>query len=276
MNNIYYGSDLHLEFEKGKNHSVKIPCGKVLILAGDTCTPNNISSNNQYLLFKDFFKEISEKFEKIIMILGNHCYYSGFFEDTYQKVKEFVVEFPNIHILQNEYLEIDDVILYGTTLWTDLKNSDPLVIHDVKRELNDYGYIKRKNISNIRSYKNQTKLLPNDTVYENKLATLKLEDFINSYDKNKKLIIISHHQPVYFREDRTRNLTSYGYYNTQLDNIVLDNELIWVAGHIHRRIIRKLEKSFILTNARGYINYEKMSETFEFKTISESIIYKGL
>jgi len=67
---IQYISDLHLEYY----HNLKIPsifrriiesAGNILILAGDIGYP----SEKHYT---DFIQFISDKYEKIFLILGNH------------------------------------------------------------------------------------------------------------------------------------------------------------------------------------------------------------
>ena len=90
---IQYISDLHLEHY----HNLKIPSifrriiesvGDILILAGDIGYP----SEKHYT---DFIQFISDKYEKIFLILGNHEYYKTHLNPV-KVILEIIKPFKNI------------------------------------------------------------------------------------------------------------------------------------------------------------------------------------
>ena len=114
-------SDLHLEFGLGPIKKCVDIClknrTKYTILAGDITN----FKQREHCLTK-LVTELKPLTDKIIYILGNHEYYElgqtkasdvkGVYNDLSKKL--------GIHFLEDESLETDDFIFYGTTLWSKL------------------------------------------------------------------------------------------------------------------------------------------------------------
>jgi predicted phosphodiesterase len=54
----------------------------------------------------------------IIYILGNHEYYGGSYPATLLKIKQKALG-TNVHVLENECVDIDGIRFHGATMWTD-------------------------------------------------------------------------------------------------------------------------------------------------------------
>ena len=61
----------------------------------------------------------------VIYVLGNHEFYGQKIPKLISDIKE-VAQGTNIHVLENNSVEIGDVVFLGATLWTDFRlNGDP-------------------------------------------------------------------------------------------------------------------------------------------------------
>lgn len=124
-------SDLHQEF--GLSEQSFDNAGRV-ILAGDV----NLGTKGI-----DWIKEkIPNK--TIIYVLGNHEYYKGSYPKTLNKIKA-ATEGSNIHVLENSYIDIENVRFHGCTLWTDFSIFGNPVEYGMicQPRMNDYKMIKR-------------------------------------------------------------------------------------------------------------------------------------
>lgn len=267
---IYFGSDLHLEFEKGSKHTLKVPEGDLLLLAGDVYTPHSTEKNHEKV-WKSFFKEVSEKFDQVIYILGNHEHYGGHFYETLDVVKEDLKDFANIRVLNNQWFEYNGLLIFGSTFWTDIRGGDPQIMWNVQRGMNDYSEI----IIGWDSYGPHTKrkvlLRAEDTINENKYARNALFEFITeAEDKELFPLIVTHQQPDWacVEEFYRHSDLSYAYANTGLEGFLCDfPQNIWICGHMHKKDQLQLGNSTVLTNTRGYVGYEGGTHRFEFQLI---------
>lgn len=265
---IFYGSDLHLEFEKNPEHSIRyIPNGDLLLLAGDIFTPWDKSLFHSDLV-RGFFSEITEKFDQVILIAGNHEHYNGRFIETDDKIRSIVRDFENIKFLNDEFFQYGDILIFGSTFWTDFRDSHPEIMWDVRRNMNDFSQI----LYSVDAGR-KVKLVPADLVNANHYAREQYNKFLQIIsEQNLKGIVLSHHHPSFdcvMNEYRMKTL-SYAFANTGLDDILYDGpKHIWVCGHMHKRDVVSVGKTNIYTNARGYIGYEshKFVSEFEFKQL---------
>jgi len=129
-------SDLHLEFANNREwikQNPLIPKGDILIIAGDTF----------YLERKyedlDFIKKVSDEFESVFLIPGNHEYYGGFdisnaLESTYREIKE------NVLMINNNKIEIKGIDFIFSTMWSKIQRN----ISEVMTGMMDFRKIKFK------------------------------------------------------------------------------------------------------------------------------------
>ena len=111
---IHLLSDLHLEFAPFDLPAVD---ADVVVLAGDVHTGRNG--------LKWIRSAIPET--PVIYVLGNHEFYG----QTLPKLTDELqveAEGANVHVLENDRIEIAGVTFLGATLWTDFAvNGDPVI-----------------------------------------------------------------------------------------------------------------------------------------------------
>jgi len=243
-------SDLHLEFQT-LNTSFDLPVEgnekeQTLILAGDIAP---INKN----LIGDFIQDMCDRFERIVMIAGNHeYYYKGSVLNSNSILKEYEADYSNFQFLQNEVLLLDDVIIMGATMWTDLNDSNPLDMNNAQCGMNDFVHIK---------YDKQPFVAAN-WVAENLITRDFLWDTLDAFkDDKRKKIVISHHLPSFKSiSDRFYDLRSaavnYAYASDNMDEWIKMTDL-WIHGHTHVSMDYEHENCRVVCNPRGYVNYEE-------------------
>jgi predicted phosphodiesterase len=95
-------SDLHQEFGITDFNFSK---ADVIVLAGDV----SVGTKGIDWIIKNAMGK------PVIYVLGNHEYYKGSYPKTLNKIKE-ATKGSNIHVLENESIEIDGIIFHGATL----------------------------------------------------------------------------------------------------------------------------------------------------------------
>ena len=127
-------SDLHLEFSGIELKNTQD--ADVLILSGDVTIAEDlhdhkIGSEDQpsfgisglshrqemALRTRNFFKQVSNEFENVIYVAGNHEFYGGRWNASLDHLREETSRFSNIHFLERSSVKIDNVTFVGGTLW---------------------------------------------------------------------------------------------------------------------------------------------------------------
>ena len=232
MSVIHYTGDLHLEFNPPLNIFEDIG-GDILILAGDIIDGKLKGLN--------ILEYIASKYNHVIMIMGNHEHYKGKFTLTYSKLKANLPS--NIHLLQNEVIEIDGQRFLGCTLWSWMNEVDS---YFAKVRMNDYRVVRTgpKHEPWLR------KLSPMDTISDHMQSALWLEGSVREGD-----IVITHHAPS-FKSCNT-DYEGNTAYATDLSDIILDNKpKYWIHSHLHDRVCYKIGDTTILSNPYGYYEHE--------------------
>ena len=239
---IQYASDLHLEFQNESEFQILKhfrwilePVAPILVLAGD------ISTHDAVLLPR-FLVYVATSYTHVFWIMGNHEYYSSDklpMSKILQKLRDMCPD--NVHILDNEVFDLENIRFVGTTLWSKIAEED---WEEVQYYLNDYRQIRLDN-----GYP----LCPSVTVrkyYENLRF---LQQVIDSAE-DKKLVIISHHSPI-------AKGTSLAEYEGRVTNqcyasdVVLDDKgkiALWIYGHTHHNARIQKGSYEVVSNQLGY------------------------
>jgi Icc-related predicted phosphoesterase len=230
-------SDIHLEFDP--YYDIAPTDADVLVIAGDVCEVGNIE------LFESFFSDISDKFQHIFYVLGNHEYYNSEYFDTQTKAKEILDPFPNVHVLDNSVFELDDILFIGTTLWTDFNAGSPIAMQEANHNMMDFRI--------IRHGENQL------TVDDIKAVNKNCRTFLlGSVQTDRKVVIITHHLPDMvcvndkWKQPHTMQL-NYAFANTGLlDSILNQNPVLWIFGHTHDKVDMVVQNTRLVCNPKGY------------------------
>lgn len=282
-------SDVHLEFG---DLVLENPGVDVLILSGDICVAKDLMEHDAHGIvsfgkserYHKFFQNCSEKFPHVIYVAGNHEHYHGDFKYTYSDLKKFLGYLPNLHILDRETFELDDVVFVGGTLWTDMNKEDPLTLHGIRRMMNDFRCVENSNREvNYKTFDDIEN--PDKPTFRTRSATFCPEDAVEDHKKMldyirvvyegmppwKEMVVVGHHTPSHtschprYKDDQLMN----GGYHSDLSEFILDRPGIklWTHGHTHELFDYKIGDTRIVCNPRGYIGYEDMADTFELKVI---------
>jgi predicted MPP superfamily phosphohydrolase len=222
-----YFSDIHTEeYKSNPNKLIKIQqrikvCAPYLILAGDIGDP---FSN----IYKDFIIFLSNLFEHIFIICGNHEYYTRKNNDTdwmttvHNEIRTFTSTLENVTFLENEVFHISntDISIFGATFWTDIKDDDENII----KYIADYNFI------------------PNFTIKKTKdlhqFSCQKLQETLDLFPE-RKFVVISHHLPSYSLIDTKYLLAVPSLICAFASDINISNNkqiIAWIAGHTHTAI----------------------------------------
>nr|QZX43025.2 calcineurin phosphoesterase [Mimivirus sp.] len=147
MRILRYVSDLHLEMLR----TIEIP--KIMSLWNTKMDKNDenylalvgdIGNPFQSNLY-NFFEKISPKYDKIFYVPGNHEYYNINKSNSYSieefqiKISEICQQFDNIILMDNNCIDLGDIIIIGSTLWSHIPD---IKSNEIMCAINDYRYIK--------------------------------------------------------------------------------------------------------------------------------------
>jgi hypothetical protein len=111
---IHILSDLHLEFAPFEVNDVG---AEVVVFAGDIHTGKN---GIKWILQATVDRPA-------VYVLGNHEFYGQKIPKLISEIKE-AAQGTNVHVLENDKVEIGEVVFLGATLWTDFTlNGDPVL-----------------------------------------------------------------------------------------------------------------------------------------------------
>lgn len=240
-------SDIHLEFCQDGHGIPDLGSGDVLILGGDILCAKHFTKNGPLKkIYSDFLNKCVQNFEHVIYLNGNHEHYSLNYNKTFEILKEHLPE--EIHLLENEFVKIQDTIFLCCTLWTDFFNEDPIEMLDASRFMSDYNA--------IRIDSTYRKLRPEDTLYFHKKSRKFLEEKVEEF-KDYKIWICTHHAPSYQSiHEKYKNDSLNGAFASNLDDFIINNPQIkcFSHGHTHESFDYMIGECRVLCNPRGYYN----------------------
>ena len=232
-------SDLHLEFPDNR-HWLKenplIPKGEILIIAGDTYY---LERNFKKL---DFINQVSDEFEQVYLIPGNHEYYGGYdistaLGTTQMKIKE------NVTLLNNAVVEQGGVQLIFSTFWSLIQRN----IYPIVSGMADFKLIKFGNEKFTVDHFNELHKKAFEFVQE-------------AVQKAGKKVVITHHLPSNLcNVEEFKNSTINEAFCVEKTNFILDHAIdYWIYGHSHRnKKDFQIGNTTMLTNQLGYVGWNE-------------------
>jgi predicted phosphodiesterase len=263
-------SDLHLEFA-----GMELPGGDILLLAGDILVARYLQERRTdseakklKKRAKEFFNEQCSKYNQVYYIAGNHEHYSGIFDETFDILRDYIVD-TNVKFLENELVSLnDDWNLFAATLWTDYNNNDFWAKNTADNSLNDHRLIKKvkPHYDNHNRSEDSVGYFHPDDAYEEHLKTIKVLDVIlrERRNINKNTIVMTHHAPTYksvhpryFGDD-----LNHAYCSNLSETIMAHKNIkYWFHGHTHDSHDYMVDKCRVICNPRGYARNGSISSS---------------
>jgi Icc-related predicted phosphoesterase len=265
-------------------------------LSGDICTAKQFKHKpKERMMVKDFFQRCAFQFPHVVYVMGNHEHYDFDIAHTYDRLKNELLPFDNIHLLEKETWEHNGITFVGGTLWTDMNKNDSLTLWHTGQRMNDFQLITNSNrkthhknvvyaknpengsplrddngelvIERVDHYEKSSRWSPQDSVEDH----TKMLDYINitTQDKTKSYVVVGHHAPSalsiaeWFKHDTLMN----GAFHSDLSEFIMDRPQIkmWTHGHMHNSSDYMMGETRVVCNPRGYIGYEQQAKEFQLK-----------
>ena len=226
-------SDLHLEFG-----TVRIPKtdADVVILAGDI----HLGREGRKWARRHFADK------HVIYVLGNHEFYRHSIPALTQNLKQ-ESDGSQIHVLENDTLQLDGLTFLGCTLWTDFKLNDDsgTAMRFAEDTISDYSVVDFDQENRVLRAKDTARM------HEESLAWLKAQ--LPKHDPSRT-VVVTHHGPS------PRSIPAHHAssplnpaFVSKLDALVETSDVpLWVHGHTHHNVDYKIGSTRVLSNQRGY------------------------
>ena len=171
---FYVLSDLHLEFAPFTPPPVETDA---VILAGDIHTGHH---GVRWALAT--FPNVP-----VIYVLGNHEFYNQKLQKLLAQLHE-ETQGTNVHLLENEVLQLGEVVILGATLWTDFALHGNPVVAEVTAQtgMNDFR--------RIRTLPQYRRLKAAETRGLHQASLRWLGEQISTR-KGNKIVVVTHHAP---------------------------------------------------------------------------------
>ncbi|KAJ6254987.1 ser/thr protein phosphatase superfamily [Anaeramoeba flamelloides] len=275
---LQIASDLHIEMfyvEKlpSEFSSFVKPNADFLALLGDIGDPDEESYFN-------FLTEMSENFQEVFVVSGNHEYYrqkrnnkkKKNFDSTNEAIDKICskIEKGNVKFLNNISVQVilknRVVRILGCTLWSHIPENNREII---KLRLTDYRVIYQDDEEKITTKFTQKLHLESvDWIKKNLLLSKTL--------KEEQVIVLSHHCPTLQKVAKEDDLLKpiVNAFASDLESFFAiknsffmkkknTNLKLWACGHTHHCFDFVLKGTRILSNPKGYL-YEKMDYRLDF------------
>lgn len=241
---IQYCSDLHLEFDGNLpylNQNPWVVGGEILILSGD------IVPLHEKYLNHPFFDKISQLYEIVFWLPGNHEYY-------HKDMMEFPLSMnlkvrDNIFIVNHINFIYNDVHFIFSTLWSNIGKENEQII---ERYIPDFR--------NIQINGKSLKVVDCNKLHADSLHFIKksLNDF-----PSLPIVVVTHHLPSgKCSSPAHRHSALNEAFSTELSDFIHDcGALFWLYGHSHyNQKPLQIGKTILLTNQLGNVLQNEHSD----------------
>lgn len=150
-------------------------------------------------------------------------------------------------VLENEAVTLDGVRFVGATLWTDfcLFGVPEIAMRAAATGMNDFRLIRKDSYAR--------RLRPVDTVGRH-IASRALIETQLAQPFSGPTVVITHHAPYPggVKPGYERDILSAAYASDLRHTIAQYPPDLWIYGHTHRSDDTRLEKTKLISNAKGY------------------------
>ncbi len=260
---FHYLSDLHLESE---DWTGPLPCSDVLVIAGDLgharCFAADADDGYARIRrerMERFARRAVDSFERVLLVMGNHDHYDGVFDDTARLFREHL---HGVSVLDDEAVDIGDVRIFGTTLWSDFEGGDPEAMKRANKGCGEFFFVKRR-VRDENGNEHLARFRAADALEAHRRSLEKLHDFLSAPGTGKSLVV-SHHPPTTDGLNPAyRGKGLDGAFASNLEDVVLAvGPDAWVHGHTHIRREYSLGPTTFYANCRGFPGKEELAASF--------------
>jgi Icc-related predicted phosphoesterase len=154
---------------------------------------------------------------------------------------------PMLHVLDNSHVDIGAYRFLGTTLWSDTTGVR------IERVIGDYRHIDGGTFTQQESTR----------LYCENVEWLRAAILASP----KPCVVVTHHLPS--RECIDPKYISYAAMNrafySDLDDLLLDDKVaLWLCGHTHSSIDKRIAGTRVVCNPRGYVHADGTCENAAF------------
>lgn len=226
-------SDLHLDFSPFD----AVPDGlrideeaDAIVLAGDICE----GSKGLHWARRTFGSK------PIVYVAGNHEFYSHSYDELLQELRDVAAEL-DIHFLERNSVHIGDVLILGTTLWTDFQYFGPetqeAAMEAAKRGLNDFRLIRRTIWTDeTGTFTARVSFKPEDALHLHLEARDWLEQELHKVAQSgnpSKTVVVTHHCPHHLSvEPKYESSPLTPCFTSRLAGL-MGRSRYWIHGHTH-------------------------------------------
>ncbi len=233
-------SDLHVDVNRRYPLALPNPRPQhdAVIIAGDIC--HGIEEGIRFIAGE----QLDAK--PVMFVAGNHEFYGSDRHAELAAGRAEATNFPNIHLLEREGVEIGGLTFLGCTLWTDYRYGGP-------REQRAAMYLAAQRLNDHRQIRNGGRLwTPQDALEEHEASRVWLAGQLTQ-GGNRRKVVVTHHAPSRrsVQESYRDDLLTTAF-ASNLDELVA-NAALWVHGHMHAPADYELDGCRVVANPRGYV-----------------------
>lgn len=253
MPSIQFVSDLHLEFERREEDRLALmvaPRADVLVLAGDI--------HNDLAGLEAFIGPLAKQIP-VVLVAGNHEFFTHEINDTYAHLAQWAASVPNLYFLENRSVTLAGLTFIGATLWSSFGEGDAALMKKATGMMTDYAVI-------------ADRTAPRNRLTSQKLLELhrRSVDFIESELRSCEradTVVVTHHAPS-LRSTRFKGDDWDRLYGSDLEALINERgPALWIHGHVHESFDYRVGQTKIACNPRGYVRYGENSEFDPVRTI---------
>lgn len=232
-----FASDLHIEFPENREflrqHPIQ-PVADVLILAGDVVPFTRMHEH------ESFFDLLSEQFQEVYWIPGNHEYYHSKLESIPKSIHRTIRH--NVFLVNNLVRTIGSVRFVFSTLWS---NISPINAPLIESRLSDFRTIQVADAPFT--------VVQFNALHRESLAFLQ-ETLQQPHDG--PTVVVTHHVPtcLNYPEKFKGDAFNEAFAVELFDFIAENGPDGWIFGHNHNNLPEfAIGKTRMLTNQLGYV-----------------------
>lgn len=238
---IQYISDLHLEMRP----SIQIlPSADYLALLGDIGYPTQPH-------YETLIKDCAAKFKHVFVVAGNHEYYNHrSMNEIDQRISDICGRFGNVTFLNNSSMTIDNVKIFGGTLWSYIKLEDQ---YQVSQGMNDYKRISVKTNMKGGGHRKYPVTPARTSLLHQQTIDILRDEIISAREQGQKMVVMTHHAPSFdsispeFKDDPLSCA-----FASDLTSLIGDPIVVWMHGHTHYPVDYRINNTRIVSNPMGY------------------------